>query len=109
MSSYSDEVLHPKNVGPGPRRGWRDFPAEYAAILSKTRHTLPVTLGPMSWNEARYAQRELHRFFDALRLASEGEAVELYKLTQRLRISCPRVDGKDKQHLVILQLNPLLR
>jgi hypothetical protein len=61
----------------------------------------------MSWSEARYSQRELLRFFDALGRSGDQEARDLTALARRLRIACPRQG--DRQHLVILQLNPLLR
>jgi hypothetical protein len=90
------------------RRDWREFPIAYADHLRETQRTLPLQLGPMSWNDARFAQRELRYFFRALAARRhDPEASVLYSLSQRLRISCPRVDGNPTQHWVVLKLNPL--
>lgn len=100
----------PPREQPPTRRGWEEFPSAYAERLRETQYTLPLKMGPMSWNDARFAQRELRYFFRALAGAArrrDEQAAPLHQLAQRLRISCPRTDDDPNLHWVILKPNPL--
>jgi hypothetical protein len=96
------------------RASWRDFPAEYVEALRSTAVTGSgqVQLGPMSWSDARFAQREFYRLIAVLRQEAktgDSAAVELDQLARGLRVSCPRCEHDLTQHWFVLKANPIVQ
>jgi hypothetical protein len=94
------------------RLSWRDFPPEYAAALRSAATNGSAQLGPMSWNDARFSQREFYRLVAVLRRnVSEGdtEAAPLDDIARQLRVSVPRCDHDLTKHWFILKANPLVK
>jgi hypothetical protein len=92
------------------RASWRDFPLEYIEALRQA-DTEEVRLGPMTWNDARFAQREFYRLIAVLRRApvDDPTAVLLDDIARRLRVSCPRCeDGDLTLHWLVLKKNPII-
>lgn len=94
------------------RASWRDFPTEYIDALRRAAADGTVRLGPMTWNDARFAQREFYRLIAVLRRAAEAtdnEAAALDQIARRLRVSCPRcADGDLTLHWLVLKENPIV-
>jgi len=93
------------------RTDWRDFPTEYIQALNAAGADGSVKLGPMSWNDARFAQREFYRLIAVLRrmAPSDEEAARLDSIARRLRVSCPRCEADLTRHWFVLQANPIVQ
>ena len=96
------------------RLSWRDFPPEYISALrtAATVEGRTARLGPMSWNDARFSQREFYRLVATLRRnVQEGDqdALPLDAVARQLRVSVPRCEHDLKQHWFILKANPLVK
>jgi hypothetical protein len=93
------------------RTDWRDFPAEYIQALNAAGTDGSVQLGPMSWNDARFAQREFYRLIAVLRrmAPTDDEAGRLDLIARRLRVSCPRCETDLTRHWFVLQANPIVQ
>jgi hypothetical protein len=109
------EQPSPDAEPPRPLRlSWRDFPPEYIDALrtAATVEGRTARLGPMSWNDARFSQREFYRLVATLRRnVTEGdqEALALDNIARQLRVSVPRCEHDLKQHWFILKANPLVK
>ena len=92
------------------RTNWRDFPGEYITALQVAGREGSVQLGPMSWNDARFAQREFYRLMAVLRRTAptDAEAAKLDEIARRLRVSCPRCETDLTRHWFSLQANPIV-
>ena len=92
------------------RTDWRDFPVEYIQALNAAGADGSVQLGPMSWNDARFAQREFYRLIAVLRRMApdDVEANRLDSIAKRLRVSCPRCETDLNRHWFVLQANPIV-
>lgn len=95
------------------RLSWRDFPPEYISALRTAAGPSRVArLGPMSWNDARFSQREFYRLVATLRRNVEegdSEAFPLDDIARQLRCSVPRCEEDLTQHWFILKANPLVK
>lgn len=94
------------------RLSWRDYPPEYITMLREAGDKETSRLGPMTWNDVRFAQREFYRLVATLRRnVQEGdqEAVPLDEIARRLRASCPRCEHDLTRHWFILKSNPLVK
>lgn len=100
------------NTGSRPlRASWQDFPAEYIEALRQAGAGGDVRLGPMAWNDARFAQREFYRLVAILRrtATTDPSAAELDAIARRLRVSCPRCETGDLTlHWLVLKKNPII-
>ncbi len=92
------------------RTDWRDFPVEYITALNVAGRDGSIQLGPMSWNDARFAQREFYRLIAVLRrmAPTDAEAAKLDGIARRLRVSCPRCETDLAKHWFVLQANPIV-
>jgi hypothetical protein len=95
------------------RATWQDFPPEYIHALRQASADGQVRLGPMTWNDARFAQREFYRLIAVLRRAegsaADDKAASLAEIARRLRVSCPRCDDGDLTlHWLVLKENPIV-
>ncbi len=92
------------------RTDWHDFPPEYITALKVAGREGFVRLGPMSWNNARFSQREFYRLVAVLRrqAPTDPEAATLDNIARQLRVSCPRCDEDVTQHWFMLQANPIV-
>jgi hypothetical protein len=94
------------------RTSWRDFPPEYIEALKQADAEGEARIGPMSWNDARFSQREFYRLVACLRRNSvEGdtEAAALDQIARKLRVSGPRCEEDLTKHWFVLKANPLWR
>lgn len=104
------DTTTPDNARPS-RATWRDFPPEYITALDIAGRDGSVQLGPMSWNDARFAQREFYRLIAVLRrmAPSDEEAAKLDEIARRLRVSCPRCEADLTKHWFMLRANPIVQ